>query len=1007
MEKCVLKVLGPPELIDPAGCSVSIGRKPLALLILLALEGERQPRARLAKMLWPCASAGSARHSLSQALYTIRRSLRTACLSTTSDEIILTQLPSDLDLLARAAGAQRWSEVGTTLSGSFCEDFEIPSAEYGLWLDGCRARVHRQIAALLPALENAGEWNLVLKVTSMLREVLPVEVLRPFELTAERAVASDAPRATFPFVGRGRELKAVRQLQQQRQEEGGGVVVILRGPSGIGKTALGNRITRLSALRGWSCLEARGYVAEENLAYGILDQLLRGLSAPEQTRLNDLVDALFDPAPSDREATRLEASEDSRIRLFNLTADKIGRAAAGRPCMLFIDDYQWADPSSISFLHYFVRTQQAVPHILLLACGLEAADSALRDFREPQVLDLEGLSLEEIEEYLIQSEAVLRHSADSVHRRTGGIPLLVQKVVHQQDEFIGGRSVPVGTTAFFQRQFDRLNQEAQLFLAALSAVGGCSDIPSLAEVAGISIAQATVAQNDLIQQRLLDVSENVLTLSHSLAGDLLLSRLDPLAKRELYARAAKYLANAGGAPPAVVAINLDLANNSTEAFHAANLAAESSIRLAALREAEFFLRLAISHATTDEETASSRMMLCRLFLTLRRVEDAANILSWEGWERLSERTKLRKQVLDAALALEDSATFAQALDYTWECIQRCLDADELPAAVDLLTRITSVAVDLGRQQEARQALEVLVPLLPHIPSNQALRFGVTAASATALVTSVDRATEIVSSLSHAAETPLEQVHYCDALALLQFTAGNLQEAEQNFLLSLQLAERYGIYSVFFPSHNNLGVSYIEMGRYADSERHLMHGLEYSQREPDADRRALIVYDNLAVLEFERGRYQRCLSYVDKSSHINFAVGAPRARHAAITQKGLASLALGRLAAAFECYRELRDVRERGPITSDRSYTETFASRMHQLRGEEEEARRVLQEAIDDLRHTDFFGRARLRLELSKLDSRRDPERALKAARQLEEELIGTGADPLLSRVREQIRTVQV
>ena len=1005
METSFLRLLGPPKLLDPTGRTLSTGTKPLALLIYLALEGGVQPRAKLARMLWPGAGAASARHSLSQAIYALRGCLPTDVLTASAAELTLTQLPSDLEALRKAAAAQQWSKVQTRLCGTLCESFEVPSAEYGLWLDGCRARVHREFMALLPALESACEWDLLLHVTAILGKVVPGETLRPFEATALDAVAAEAPSSRTAFVGRGMEMERFRRLQQQQLTEGGGAVVVLRGPSGIGKTALGSRLTRLSALRGWSCHLARGYAAEKNLAYGVLDQFLRGLDSARRSRLQDLTDSVFGYTHRETVESGISAPEDARLRLFNVTADTIISSAAGRPCLLFVDDYHWADPSSRSFLHYFARTHQGTPHILLLGCGLEGSVSALQEYRGALLMELGGLSLAEITEYLNKAEAGFRRSAELVHRQTGGNPLLVQKIVYQQDQFVGGRSVPVGTTEFFQRQFDRLSGAAQLFLAALSTLGGRGALAGIVKVSGLANEAAQVAQEELLQQRLLDVAEDVVMLNHGLAGDLFISQMDPLLKRELYARAAKFLRDSGGAPPAVIAINLDLANSSSEAYLAANLAAESSIRLAALREAEFFLRLAISHATTDDDEATSRMMLCRLFITLRRVDDAAGIMRWDGWERVSEAKKLHKQVIDVALGLDDSTKVNKTLDTSWDCVDRCLQAGDIPAGVDLLGKISTVAVDVGRQADARRALEILVPLLPSVPPDQALRVGLAAASSTAIVSSLDSAYEIASSLSHAAEAPIEKIRYFDAVAVLHFMGGGLREAEQHYLLSLQWAEKYGIYSHFFQSQNNLGVCYIEMGKYDEGERHLVTALEYCQREPYADRYALIVYDNLSILEYERGGYQQCLAYADKSSGINLHVEAPRSRHAVATLKGLASLELGQLSVAFECDRQLRAMRSQEPITSDPSYAETFSSRMHQLRGEEEKARRVLEEGISALRHTDFFGRARLRLELAKLHSRVDPEQAVRALRQLVDELDGTGAEALLSRANEMIRAI--
>lgn len=184
-----------------------------------------------------------------------------------------------------------------------------------------------------------------------------------------------------PFTGREAELHSLRAAFERSRT--GPSVVLLRGASGIGKTALMNHFAQdTRAARG--ALVLRGHCYErESVAYnafdGIVDELTRHLSGlgDEQVlalrpagcaALVDLFPVLaFVPALS-QQTTRVrhELSATRRERALHALKDLLRKLSAQKPVVLCIDDIQWADADSGVLLRSLLRDDDA-PALLLIA----------------------------------------------------------------------------------------------------------------------------------------------------------------------------------------------------------------------------------------------------------------------------------------------------------------------------------------------------------------------------------------------------------------------------------------------------------------------------------------------------------------------------------------------------------------------------------------------------------------------------------------------------------------
>jgi DNA-binding CsgD family transcriptional regulator len=167
------------------------------------------------------------------------------------------------------------------------------------------------------------------------------------------------------------ELELIAELVELARG-GAGCVLAIEGAAGIGKTALLRAAGERAATAGFRVLSARGGELERELAFGVVRQLLEGLIAslppgPQAELLAGaaglarrplgLADAV-EEGPLDSAA----ALHGLYWLLVNLSDD--------RPTLLVVDDLQWCDSESLSWLVYLGRRLDRLPVLVSVASRL-------------------------------------------------------------------------------------------------------------------------------------------------------------------------------------------------------------------------------------------------------------------------------------------------------------------------------------------------------------------------------------------------------------------------------------------------------------------------------------------------------------------------------------------------------------------------------------------------------------------------------------------------------------
>jgi DNA-binding CsgD family transcriptional regulator len=157
------------------------------------------------------------------------------------------------------------------------------------------------------------------------------------------------------LVGRDPELSLIASVLADRER---GAAIVIRGPAGIGKTALVEEAVR-GASPGRRILRTFGTAPETGLPMAGLYQLLQPLlplahliPEPRQAALRVAFGITTGPTPEP-------------FALGMATLDLLADAAAGQPLLVVAEDVQWLDPATASVLRFVARRLDHDPVVLL------------------------------------------------------------------------------------------------------------------------------------------------------------------------------------------------------------------------------------------------------------------------------------------------------------------------------------------------------------------------------------------------------------------------------------------------------------------------------------------------------------------------------------------------------------------------------------------------------------------------------------------------------------------
>ena len=386
------------------------------------------------------------------------------------------------------------------------------------------------------------------------------------------------------FVGRGEDL-ALLEAALTRAEAGSAQVVGLRGEPGIGKSRLCHEFAATCRERGIEVLEAhcraRGDSAPLLPVLGILRAAFAiseedsGEAAREKiaARVALLDESLAEELPlifdflgvedPDRPAQRM--SPEARHRRLLEALNRILRARSERAAAVYVvEDLQWIDPGSESFLENLVRTIPGTRSLLILSFREYQApwmDSTF--YRQLPLAPLVAEAGEALLRELLGTDPSVEEVTARLLDRAGGNPFFIEELVRAlaaRGTLSGERgayrlaqpmdveAIPPTVEAVLGARIDRLPEREKALIETAAVIGREFTEPVLRAVVGLPepefrVTLAALVVDEFVYQRA-QVPEPSYSFKHQLTRDVAYRSLVADRRKPIHGRVARAIERA-------------------------------------------------------------------------------------------------------------------------------------------------------------------------------------------------------------------------------------------------------------------------------------------------------------------------------------------------------------------------------------------------------------------------------------------------------------------------------
>jgi len=473
-----------------------------------------------------------------------------------------------VSLRERALAALTTLVAHHTRRGSYEE--ALTYARQQLSLDPWREEAHRDVMRLLAL---TGQRSASLAQYETCRRLLETELgLEPLEETTalyERLLRWDSDRFSpqdhqpsadltvcLPFAGRGEEQSALVDWWRSSRRGGKRRLALIEGEAGVGKTRLVEEVLDYVRAEGTVVLRGQCYEFGTAVPYQPMAEALRAQLRDRPMLVDKCVDATrptntgaverekgiranvrISPAPRLplslspvwlSELSRLlpeirqafpdlpepvyVSGEAARQRLFEAVARFLSHQDTDS-LLLFIDDLQWADRSTLDLLHYLVRQPDSTAISIIGTYRPEEVDLTHPLTRLRQGLGRDGVAerltlepllaeaVEDIAQSLVGDEEGTALGG-FLYRESEGNPFILTEVVNSLEEegalsrlpdgaaewrwsgWSGAEIVSAGVRDIVLQRVGRLTEAAQRLLSLASVVGWRLTVPLLEMAAG-------------------------------------------------------------------------------------------------------------------------------------------------------------------------------------------------------------------------------------------------------------------------------------------------------------------------------------------------------------------------------------------------------------------------------------------------------------------------------------------------------------------------------------------
>jgi tetratricopeptide (TPR) repeat protein len=708
------------------------------------------------------------------------------------------------------------------------------------------------------------------------------EMARDQQVAAARAVLAQLFPArseglNVPFVGRESDLEHLERLLP-RSLEGIGWLTMITGEPGSGKTALARAAMQRLDARERIYLHCEGFGERNAPAWRGFDLICRNLvrrrrtvfdAMPTELRavlarfLPDVLEPVTqDPQPGD------ERLLYAAIRTLLIHDDQ--------PTLLFLDDLQWFDETSLGLVLELLR--KPPPRGLLVIATFRDTEPPLttntqgiwarllevihRDKRG-QELALAALDLNAVEQ--LSSELQQPANTDWMHAQSGGNPLYLLEMF--EANYTQPGRVPPDLEALIRTRIDTLPQLsiAREVLEACAVLGESTSLNEVKNVSGFDYDTTVQALGSLRDARLLQRAEARIQMNHNLTRDATLERMSlergqvlnlraGHVRREQVELAANHFWAATKEGQQTLSVEDMLMI--TDVFTATGFG--QCVRGNTLTGNEWFER-ALATAPDPETHIRTLTRRARMYERLSKYDEAAKDLDQAELLALDGSVISRVKVMNTRGMLfangfsnsKAAEEMAQKALYLLEGIEtrdaKIAQSDAqntLGVAYWLRNDVAKAEVQLRQALKIRRMLgdiEKIADALQNLGNVLALKRDKNAQKL------FDEAVEIWKKLGNIANL----AHCRINLGFLLMQLGNLEAAEAEYLEALRLINPLGGSAKHYSAFNNLGIVYFYMGRLVEARDNYIKALNTYQINQNITERAKVL-GNVAEAEMRLG-----------------------------------------------------------------------------------------------------------------------------------------------------------
>ncbi|MEX2236219.1 MAG: protein kinase [Dehalococcoidia bacterium] len=344
-------------------------------------------------------------------------------------------------------------------------------------------------------------------------------------------------RRSALIVGREEEI-ALLQAAVDSAMRGEGGLIGLAGDAGIGKSRLATEASSYGSMRGFQHLMGRSHEGGGR-PFGPWGEILgRYVSAAPDAALEDVAGSeaaeLSKLAPQLRERLLISDDQDGegfeadRSRMFEALFQFLGNVAQRAPLIVVLEDFQWADQSSVELVERIASRLGSLPVLVLLcyrdneadmSAQLSSALTRLAAERALRVVNLRPLPRTAVEEYVSRAfgTGFNKNFIEYLWSRSGGNPFILEEILNTfvEERMLvrrdnawtlrpdyGEVQLPATVRAMVLRRIERCSDSARELLNLAAAIGQEFSIDVLQELTEFGEDAFYDAIEELIRRRL-------------------------------------------------------------------------------------------------------------------------------------------------------------------------------------------------------------------------------------------------------------------------------------------------------------------------------------------------------------------------------------------------------------------------------------------------------------------------------------------------------------------------